>query len=435
MAYDSSSKMITSPVAIYDTQRALGNSANDVGSLCLATNINIWARYKPIRYASVMQLTAAQWTAQRHGVYRSTNLPLFDNNNRLNHDVWTYDRPTGGDASPYRLTDFNRYYHVAPCPVRMIFPTDVITINDTAAQEILGFTLTFEQGIGMWRTDDCCLYMRDIFENSSLGCYLTIGLIHYISGNYIGYFKSSDYVLSNYIASQADAQHLAGTPVANVLVDLADFKSKVSSTYLTDGTKFQAVAFLSSSQLNGTTAITTGSTELLQYDSHVTQDSDGYEEGCDRHIMVISRVSWIGEITGMTVTTTYEREGTSTYKVTQVVITVTREANLPAWTMNIECEGICVGGVMSNNEQQSSGTFIPSSPNTISFAANETSKSVTLLATNFTRYKYLFNQIASGTISRAIMRVGLKMGGGTKSLATDADCSSGQSTITITNNT
>lgn len=40
---------ITAPVNIYDVQRALGLSSNDVNTLCKASNLNVWARWKPIR--------------------------------------------------------------------------------------------------------------------------------------------------------------------------------------------------------------------------------------------------------------------------------------------------------------------------------------------------------------------------------------------------
>lgn len=427
MAY--SSHLITAPIGIYDVQRALGTSANDVGNLCVRTNINMWARYKPIKYQKIAQLTSTEWNNARHGVYRSSSLPLFNTNGRLNHDVWTYDRPTGGSASPYRLTDFNRYYHVAPCPVKLIFSTDILTILNTSDQNIISFAFTFEQGISMWRSDDCCLYMRDIFYNStSLNRYLTVGIVHYITNNYVGYFKSSDYKLSNYIADSS--QQLSNAPVANVLVDLADFKTKMQSTYLTDGTKWEAVMFLCSSKLDGATSITTGETELLQYDGTVTQDSDGYEEGCDRHIMTVKNASWASEITGMTVATTYEKDGATQYKISQVVITVTRAANSPARSFSLECEAICIGGAMSNSQQQTSGEF---NVGILSFSANQTSESVTLLASTFTSYKYQFDRLGSGAICHAILRAGISLNGAERSVATDADLASGPSSLTVTN--
>jgi len=416
-------------VSVYDVQRALGTNKIDVGSLCLRPNINMWARYKPIKYASVQQLTSAQWTEKRYGVGRSTSLPLIDNNGRLNHDVWNYDKPTGGASSPYRLTDFARYYHVAPCPVRLIFPGDVITLNNTQQQDTIGFVFTFEQGIGFWRSDDCCLYMRDIFSNS-LNRYLTVGLLHYISGNYVGYFKSSDYQLSHYVAS---AQQLSGSPVATVLIDLADFNTKITQTdYKQSGVKWQAVMFLCDSQLNGATSLTTGTTELLQYDGTVTQDADGYENGCDRHIMTIQRAEWAGKISGMTITTVYERQGSSKdYKVSQMTIVVDRSDSSQAWSLAVELEAICVGGVMEDTQQQTT-RWAPTGQY-VTFAAGATQAQLTLGSSIFTGRSYQFSQLGAGNVCRAVLSCILKMSSGEKSIATDCDCSAGTSSYTITN--
>lgn len=420
-------------VSVYDVQRALGSTKIDVGSLCLRPNINMWARYKPIKYASVQQLTTAQWNEKRHGVYRSTSLPLIDNNGRLNHDVWTYDKPTGGASSPYRLTDFSRYYHVAPCPVRLIFPGDVITLNNTQQQDTIGFVFTFEQGIGFWRSDDCCLYMRDIFyNNSSLNSYLTVGLLHYVNGNYWGYFISSSSKLADVVAS--NTQQLAQSPVATVLVDLADFNTKVTDTaFKQTGVKWQAVMFLCSNQLTGMYGqLTTGTTELLQYDGTVTQDSDGYENGCDRHIMTIQRVEWAGEITGMTVRTIYTKDGSKDYKVTQMDVTVDREANLPAWSLAVELEAICVGGVMQDTQQQQT-RWAPTGQY-VTFPSGVTQATLSLGASIFTGRNYQFSQLGAGNVCRAVLSCILKMSNGEKSLATDCDCSAGASSYTITNN-
>lgn len=50
---------VIAPVSIYDVQRALGVSSGDLGTLCKHTNINLWARYKPIRYECIGPVTFA----------------------------------------------------------------------------------------------------------------------------------------------------------------------------------------------------------------------------------------------------------------------------------------------------------------------------------------------------------------------------------------
>lgn len=48
MSYNSDSGIISAPVSIDDVKRALGESSNDVATLCKSENINIWSKYKPI---------------------------------------------------------------------------------------------------------------------------------------------------------------------------------------------------------------------------------------------------------------------------------------------------------------------------------------------------------------------------------------------------
>lgn len=122
MAY--SNNKITAPVSIYDVQRALGNASPDLGTLCKATNINKWARYKPIRTTTpiVGALTFSTRKARQFGL----EVPYCDNG-VLNDKVyklvyqegyesegWNYLQPRGdrtaqgGTKEFYRLTDFAR---------------------------------------------------------------------------------------------------------------------------------------------------------------------------------------------------------------------------------------------------------------------------------------------------------------------------------------
>lgn len=48
MPYNSDSGIISAPVSIDDVKRALGESSNDLATLCKSENINIWSKYKPI---------------------------------------------------------------------------------------------------------------------------------------------------------------------------------------------------------------------------------------------------------------------------------------------------------------------------------------------------------------------------------------------------
>lgn len=48
MPYNSGTGIISAPVSIDDVKQALGESSNDLATLCKSENINIWSKYKPI---------------------------------------------------------------------------------------------------------------------------------------------------------------------------------------------------------------------------------------------------------------------------------------------------------------------------------------------------------------------------------------------------
>ena len=177
MAYNPNTHIISAPVSIYDLQRAVpvtlrrtnsytGQvetvSSNDLGVLCAAVvgdtipandgygswtvisriKINMWARYKPMKRNKIGPLETSDRVAANYGI---TNIPTWININNmanfwfgidtsstnapdcgLQADYWTYERPTGGNSSQYRLTDFSEYpvsanaygyFHNAEAPI------------------------------------------------------------------------------------------------------------------------------------------------------------------------------------------------------------------------------------------------------------------------------------------------------------------------------
>ena len=128
---------ISAPVSIADVKSVLGNGSNDLGTLCQASQINKWAKYKPVRYPYIS--TTDQWDATNQtwkstatwwkgsgvteigGIVpytttaRATLLSQYTSSDPLNG--WVYNRPTGGQYQPFRLTDFAKYNHGAPAPL------------------------------------------------------------------------------------------------------------------------------------------------------------------------------------------------------------------------------------------------------------------------------------------------------------------------------
>ncbi|MBQ3700837.1 MAG: hypothetical protein II886_13185 [Prevotella sp.] len=179
MAY--SNGTITAPVSVADVQKAVPviltttlngvtyrRLSGDVGLLCSAqdgdtisgkltigsttynvtwtvrrsADINKWAKFKPVKVAKIGRLTYSEIADAKFGLVPALNtiLKTFGDGsgganvtdstvleNILNANLdWTYNRPTGGTNSPYRLTDFYApadndggygYYHDTPQPM------------------------------------------------------------------------------------------------------------------------------------------------------------------------------------------------------------------------------------------------------------------------------------------------------------------------------
>ena len=150
MSYNSDSGIISGPVSIDDVKKALGESSNDLATLCKSENINIWSKYKPIsckgdfkeypiREDSEETVTSS-YSNYTCVVRCGMNIPMDTYKNLRNnyggegfaingcynfyidnvYGVRGIDKdtstsvsgkhfPKGGANSPYRLSDFRNY--------------------------------------------------------------------------------------------------------------------------------------------------------------------------------------------------------------------------------------------------------------------------------------------------------------------------------------
>ena len=157
---------IVDPVSIRDVQLVLGTSTNDLARLCKHAKVNMWAKYKPVPKAMIDttgQLKSDNTWKAINGSgglgtdawFRGTNLdygiePKFytystgidDMYNALKSlagvidggmNAWKYPGP--GNSDPYRLLDFNRYYHGAPQPVKSVTGMPIVTASSSSHWE------------------------------------------------------------------------------------------------------------------------------------------------------------------------------------------------------------------------------------------------------------------------------------------------------------
>ena len=118
--------ILTQPISVYDIANCIGVASTDVGTLCSANaKINMWAKYKPVRYNKIGSLTENERKACAYGLLDTREYDLSSDtaittafNNALNRIYsWEYESPTGGNASLYRMLDFDGYNHNAICPL------------------------------------------------------------------------------------------------------------------------------------------------------------------------------------------------------------------------------------------------------------------------------------------------------------------------------
>lgn len=151
MSYNSETGIISAPVSIDDVKRALGESSNDLATLCKSRNINIWSKYKPISCKGEFkeypiredsdEIVTSSYSKYTCVVRCGMNIPMDTYKNLRNNyggegfaikgcynfyidniygvvggipdntstTVSGKHFPKGGVNSPYRLSDFRNY--------------------------------------------------------------------------------------------------------------------------------------------------------------------------------------------------------------------------------------------------------------------------------------------------------------------------------------
>lgn len=104
------------PIVLSTLATMLGTRA-DVGAVCTSDNINMWAKYRPIRHSSIAELTDAQRKEANQGYQFDTYTSLDALITAMKTAgegacVWTYGKPRGAGQTPqewYRMLDFVGY--------------------------------------------------------------------------------------------------------------------------------------------------------------------------------------------------------------------------------------------------------------------------------------------------------------------------------------
>lgn len=118
--------IVTAPVGLYDVMVALGESREDIGTLCTSGKTNKWAWFKPYNIPQPFDITDTQRKAINFGL---TFPAVFVTRDALvlglkGNTEWGYDRPT--ELCWHRITDFAGYDHDAVAPFGTINDQSVL---------------------------------------------------------------------------------------------------------------------------------------------------------------------------------------------------------------------------------------------------------------------------------------------------------------------
>jgi hypothetical protein len=327
-----------------DLAAVLGISGTDLATACQSSAINMWAKYKPIAYPKVGIMTDSDFAADMGagtsyritwGIKRiaSYNYSDFEVNGVIKTQVWTWNYPTGGSGAPYRLADFNGYYHRAVPPIEIhTDPSSQIAIpsEPTASGSILSFVFEFGNAVSGWYSDKC-ISIGTFFTSTELGYYPTIQMICKIGGSVWRYAVSAENTVQGFINS--------GNPMGYVLVDTQKMKSVFGSdACMNTGAVWTACLILTPSRYTGESGsylINSGSIGRLEYSA-----------GVDRKSYTVTNTLVVDKITALqfSVTMAYN-SSTGRYYVASVVASASKNTNDPV-PLTIRITITCVGGTI-----------------------------------------------------------------------------------------
>ena len=165
---------IVAPVSIDDVKSVLGESSNDLATLCKSSKINVWAKYKPTVYPSPFP---DDWYKAKDGNYglnitvengKSNWKDLIGEYSKTNNGYGNlYNRPTGGANAPYRLGDFRGYFHDANPEVSDYLTTSIFIRESDTNQLLVNYNPVSVDG------SQISYFEFDVFKDKYFGYIIT----------------------------------------------------------------------------------------------------------------------------------------------------------------------------------------------------------------------------------------------------------------------
>lgn len=285
MPYNSETGIISAPVSIDDVKRALGESSNDLATLCKSENINIWSKYKPISCKGEFkeypiredseEIVTSSYSNFICVVRCGMNIPMDTYKNLRNnyggegfaikacnnlykdniygHDGYISDNtstsvsgkhfPKGGANSPYRLSDFRNYSSKA---IGNAFMTSIPQFYNV------------EVYYSSIRKFNCVLYMNTHMDNNTNVTMddiipdLSLGWSFWIQIRYNSPYNTTDKIYKNYYVGNCKKPTdyiYAGREITfdigsgDKYIDIVPFLAYTRNATLYDDTKIIFISF------------------------------------------------------------------------------------------------------------------------------------------------------------------------------------------------
>lgn len=279
MSYNSETGIISAPVSIDDVKQALGESSNDLATLCKSENINIWSKYKPISCKGEFkeypiredseEIVTSSYSNFICVVRCGMNIPMdtyknlrnnyggegfaikacnnlykdnvYGNNGYISDNTSTSVSgkhfPKGGANSPYRLSDFRNYSSKA---IRNVFLTSIPQFH------------TVEVYYSSIRKFNCVLYMNTHVDNNTnltmddIITDLSLAWSFWIQIRYNSPYNTTDKIYKNYYVGNckkptdyiyADREITFDIGSGDKYIDIVPFLASTRNATLYDDTK------------------------------------------------------------------------------------------------------------------------------------------------------------------------------------------------------
>ena len=410
MSYVPSEQIISAPVSIYDIQQALGTYDNDLATLCMKPNINMWSPRKPIYSTKIQQLTNEDWQGSAHadanhksgggilkyvGGYDSNYISQAGD---VISKVWEYDRPVLDGLCVFRLTDFSGYWHTAArmFSIDSIFGNInhiMIPSNQSEQGVNIGFSMSFHVVTGT-------LTAQELFGdcwNFYPGVILTaVGVDDYM------YIKSAASPISAY----------ASTP-ASIQINTAEFARQIAADWRAShsGDPYQNFPLRNNDRWTGCLVLLSRQFEGTSGSGHKPNETDQivrleYSAGVDRRILPLKQskytnIEWMKLRVKITKVYGYSRRYTlQILEVSANVLTTDRMSFTVDATMSVPT-GAGTVSIQGHGSGQSSVTV----SNYTNFTLSGTTGEVTLdiLPSSVTTWDITTssagNQLCNGTLT------------------------------------